>query len=90
MIEPVPYTGIFFHFLGEREVREIKIKGTVPVPVKKSVFRIRIQLNPDPAKILNPDPDPDPEDLESGSGSKLFLNTIFKKIKLLHNYKIFS
>ena len=64
MIEPVPYTGIFFHFLGEREVREIKIKGTVPVPVKKSVFRIRIQLNPDP------------EDLESGSGSKLFLNII--------------
>ena len=75
MIEPVPYTGIVFHFLGEREVREIKIKGTVPVPVKKSVFRIRIQLNPDPAKILNPDPDP--EDLESGSGSKLFLNIIW-------------
>ena len=74
MIEPVQYTGIFFHFLGEREVREIKIKGTVPVLVKKSVFRIRIQLNPDPAKILNPDPDP--EDLESGSGSKLFLNII--------------
>ena len=74
MIEPVPYTGIFFHFLGEREVREIKIKGTVPVLVKKSVLRICIQLNPDPAKILNPDPDP--EDLESGSGSKLFLNII--------------
>ena len=40
----------------------------------KTVFRIRIQLNPDPdpAKNFNPDP----EDLESGSGSKLFLNTI--------------
>ena len=39
-----------------------------------AVFRIRIQLNPDPAKNLNRDPEP--EDLESGSGSKLFLNTL--------------
>ena len=58
-------------------------KGSDPTGscYKKSVFRIRIQLNPDPnpAKNLNPDP----EDLESGSGSE-------KKIKLLHNYKIFS
>ena len=37
-----------------------------------AVFRIRIQMNAEPAKNLNPDP----EDLESGSGSKLFLNTI--------------
>ena len=40
-----------------------------------AVFRIRIQLNPDPAKNLNRDPEP--EDLESGSGSKLFLNTLW-------------
>ena len=39
-----------------------------------SGFWIRIQLSPDPAKNLNPDP----EDLVSGS--KLFLNTIGKKI----------
>ena len=45
-----------------------------------AVFQIRIQLNPDPAKNLNPDPDPG--DLESGSGSKLFLNTVCKKIKI--------
>ena len=50
----------------------------------KTVFRIRIQLNPDPAKNINPDS----EDLDFGSGSKLFLNTIWKKLKLLHNYKI--
>ena len=55
------------------------------------VFRIRIQLIririKNKAKNLNPDPDP--EDLESES--KLFLNAIWqKKIKLLHNYKIFS
>ena len=42
-----------------------------------SLFRIRIYLNPDPAKSI--DPDPDPEDLESGS--KLFLNTTYLKIK---------
>ena len=47
---------------------------------------VGILLNPDPAKNLNPDP----EGLESGSGSKLFLNTIGKKLKLLHNYQIFS
>ena len=34
--------------------------------------------------------DPDPEDLESGSGSKLFLTKWSKKLKLLHNYKIFT
>ena len=39
------------------------------------MLRIRIQLNPDPAKNLNPDP----EELESGSGSKLFLNTMYPK-----------
>ena len=46
--------------------------------------------DPDPAKYLNPDPDLDPEDLESGS--KLFRTVTLseKKIKLLHNYKIFS
>ena len=41
-----------------------------------AVFRIRILLNPDPDLAKNLNPDPDPEDLESGSGSKLFLNTI--------------
>ena len=46
-------------------------------------------INPDPDKAKNLNPDPDPEDLESES--KLFLNAIWqKKIKLLHNYKIFS
>ena len=40
-------------------------------------------LNPDPAKNLNPDPEL--KDLESGS--KLFLNTILKKLKLLHIYR---
>ena len=45
-----------------------------------AVFRIRIQLNPDPAKNLHSDPNP--EDLESGSGLKLFLNTMWKKIKI--------
>ena len=56
--------------------------------IYSAVFRIRIQLNPDPdpAKNINPDP----EDLKSGSGSKIFLNTIWKKLKLLHNYKISS
>ena len=51
---------------------------TYPVPsTYHPAFRIRIQLNPDPdlAKNLNPDP----EDLESGS--KLFLNIIYIKIK---------
>ena len=45
-----------------------------------AVFRIRIQLNPDPAKNLHSDPNP--EDLESGSGLKLFPNTMWKKIKI--------
>ena len=43
----------------------------------KTVFQIRIQLNPDPGPAKNFNPDPG--DLESGS--KLFLNTIYKKIK---------
>ena len=30
------------------------------------------------------------KDLESGSGSKLLLNNIWKKYKLLHNFNIFS
>ena len=42
-------------------------------PPESSVY-IRIQLNPDPAKNLNPDP----EDLDSGS--KLFLNSIWKNL----------
>ena len=49
---------------------------SVVEPHPSAVFRIRIQLNPDPAKNLNPDVDP--EDLGSGSGSKLFLNTLKK------------
>ena len=55
-----------------------------------AVFRIRLQLNPDPDPANNLNPDPDPEDLESGSGFKLFLNTIIIFLLLLHNYQIFS
>ena len=54
-----------------------------PVPPNLPVIQIRIQLDPDPAKNLNPDP----EDHESGSGSKLFLNTIWKNKKLLFRIK---
>ena len=70
--------GILLIYTGKQ------LKGGIELTSVSDLY----QLNPDPAKNLNPDPDP--EDLESGSGSKLFLNTILKKIKLLHNYKIFS
>ena len=51
-----------------------QLKGGIELTSVSDLY----QLNPDPAKNLNPDPDP--EDLESGSGSKLFLNTILKKL----------
>ena len=70
--------GILLIYTGKQ------LKGGIELTSVSDLY----QLNPDPAKNLNPDPDP--EDLEAGSGSKLFLNTILKKIKLLHNYKIFS
>ena len=60
-----------------------KTEPHVIVPVSglilKSVFRINIHWIRIQPKILNPDP----ENLE-------FLNTIWKKLKLLNNYKIFS
>ena len=70
---------------GEDVALKLVQEGFAKVSISQLVsVLICIQLNPDPAKNLNPDPD----GLKSGSGTKLFLNTIGKK--LLHNYKIFS
>ena len=68
-------------------ISTIQKYNTMHIP---AVFRIRLQLNPDPDPANNLNPDPDPEDLESGSGFKLFLNTIIIFLLLLHNYQIFS
>ena len=63
-----------------RQIRNVLIRIGNLLSLLIAVFRIRIQLNPDPAKNLHSDPNP--EDLESGSGLKLFPNTMWKKIKI--------